>query len=106
MKQLKLDKSQINKLILQEKSPSKYQSRSITDDIKITNFKQICCFTEDAGEKAKKAFSQTDYTLLIQQLSKTDDSSVLRKELGNFPCILQQDWTYTSPKTTCFDITD
>ena len=98
---------------------------SIEEDIMIANFKQICCFTNDAGKegrkegstklglcatllgiRAREAFSDSDYTSLIQQLTATVDTSVLQRNLSDFPCILQKDWAYSSPETTCVEITD
>ena len=77
---------------------------NINQDIRVQNFKQICCLTEKAGVGARQAFAIHDYELLIKGL--TDKPSILKKELGSFPCILQKDWTYSSPETTCVNITD
>ena len=77
---------------------------NIKQDIRVQNFKQICCLTDKAGVEARQAFAIHDYELLIKGL--TEKPSNLQKELVSFPCILQKDWTYSSPETTCVDITD
>ena len=78
----------------------------INHEIMIRNFKEVCCLTEKAGAEAKEKLSDNDYTDLIQKLADTVDVEVLQTELKSFPCILQKDWIFSSPGTTCVEVAD
>eukprot|EP00092_Neocalanus_flemingeri_P072972 GFUD01089928.1.p1 GENE.GFUD01089928.1~~GFUD01089928.1.p1 ORF type:complete len:970 (+),score=206.26 GFUD01089928.1:1-2910(+) len=75
----------------------------IKGNILVKNFKNICIALKE--NKVLASNWSYNYTEIVMKLG-TLDADLLENELYSIPCILQKDWTLSSPKMTCLDLTE